>query len=195
MSILLDLLGALMIASLLMLMMISFQFQLQDIANRTMFSAQMMVHEQEACEDLNRLVALVGIGVAPDSTVSTATATSATFRTRWSYVTNQMLLSPTTLQLTLEAATASGRRLRIVQGPTVVNDLANILWIEDLAFVYYDKAGALVALPTTATTIKTIRSMDVNMTFMRRSPRANKTPLRTRVSLRIYFMNCFLQGG
>ncbi len=195
MSILLDLLGALIIASLLMLMMISFQFQLQNLADRTMFSAQMLAHEQKACTELNRVIALVGVGVAPDSMVTEATATSATFRTRWSYTTGSLMLAPSTLQLTLSAETSFGKQLSLTQGGTVVKDLGYILWIEDLSFRYYDINDAEVTIPTTTESVKTIRSMDVRATFKRNAPRVKETPLRTRMQMRIYFMNAYLQGG
>jgi hypothetical protein len=194
MGLLMDLLGALMIATLLMLMMISFQFQLRDTANRTMYTSQMLVHEQSACSELNKLVGLVGIGVAPDSTVAAASASSVTFLTRWSYITNAMLLAPVTLQLTLETATGSGKMIRIVQGGTVTYELGRILWVEDLSFKYYDNAGTEVTT-LNAANIQTIRSVDINITFMRNAPKVNTTPLRTKVQLRIYFMNCYLQEG
>lgn len=183
-----------MIATLLMLMMISFQFQLNDIANRTMYTSQMLVHEETACSELNRLVALVGVGVSPDSTIAAATTTSITFRTRWSYITNALLLAPVTLQLTLENATGSGKMIRIVQGGTVTYELGRILWIEDMSFKYYNNAGTEITT-LSAANLKTVRSIDVNMTFRRNAPKVNATPLRTRVQLRIYFMNCYLQEG
>ncbi len=195
MSIILDLLGALIIATLLLLMMISFQFQLQDIANRTIFSAQMLSHEQRACNDLNRIIALVGIGVAPDSTVTQADAHAATFRTRWNYLTNTLLVAPSTLQLSLGSTTGVGKQLLLSQGGTTLNDLGYILWIEDMTFAYYDSHDDPVTLPTTADTRMTIRSMDIGVTFRRDAPSASVTPLRTRVQLKVYFMNCYLQGA
>ena len=195
MNILIDLLGAVIVATVLLLMMITFQYQLLDIANRTIFTSQMIAHEEKACVDFNRVIAMAGVGVDPDSVVVQADANAVSLRTRWNYTTNTLMVSPQNLELSLLAATTFGKQIRLAEGGTVIKDLGYILWLEDLTFAYYDGSDAVVSIPTTATSRATIRSMDIDMTFRRDPPRINATPLRTKVQLKVYFMNCYLQGG
>jgi hypothetical protein len=194
MGTLIDLLGALMVASLLMLMMISFQFQLQDTANRTLFAAQMLTHVQLACADLNRLLAFAGTNMNPDSTMVQAETGKLTFRTYWDFKNNVLTTSPRSIQLSLMPAPAVGKQLKIVQSGAPVYDMGNILWLDDLAFAYYRNDGTQVTtLPASTTDKKQIRSVDVKMTFRRDPPKINTTPLITKMQLKVYFMNAFLR--
>jgi hypothetical protein len=202
MGILLDLLGALMIATLLLLMMISFQFQLRDTADRTIFAAQMMNHEQRASQELNHLIALAGINmptnasVATDLTVMIADPTNFKFRTYWDFKNNVMTGVVNTIDLKLSTTeTDVGRELTILQSSSPVYDLGSILWLENLQFTYYDITGAVVAAPMTTAKLNSIMSVDVGMTFKRYAPTVGKTPLRTSVQVRVYFMNRYLKKG
>ncbi len=194
MGVLLDLLGALMIATLLMLMMISFQFQLQDTANRTIFAAQMMTHEQTACKELNNLIALAGVNLPIDSiAVTVADSNRMAFRTYWDYSNNLLTLNANTISFTLKNATDFGRELDILQSSSPVYDLGSILWLEDLSFYYYDINGYGLGNVVVGDTRAQIFSVDVNMTFRRDPPIINTTPLRTKVQLRCYLMNRYLR--
>lgn len=195
MGVLLDLLGALMIATLLMLMMISFQFQLQDTANRTIFAAQMMTHEQTACKELNNLIALAGVNLPIDSiAVTLADSNRMAFRTYWDYSNNVLTLNANTISFTLKNNTTDfGRELDILQSSSPVYDLGSILWLEDLSFYYYDINGYGLGNVVVGDTRKEIFSVDVNMTFRRDPPTINTTPLRTKVQLRCYLMNRYLR--
>ncbi len=190
MNILLDLLGALVIASFLLLTMTTFQFQLNDTVNRTLFTAQMIEHEEVACQSINRLIAMAGIGFVPDSTFVNATATSMTFRTYWDYNTNTLGANPVSILLSLGQSYGQyGRVLRIVQNGRPIRDLENILWLEDLQFVYYNKTDQIT------TDKRYIRSVDVMMTFRRDPPKVASIPLRVKVQIKCYLMNCYMRGA
>lgn len=195
MTVLLDLLGALMIATLLLLMMISFQFQFQNTADRTIFAAQMMNHTLRACSELNNLVALGGVNFPMDSVVViVADSTRMQFRTYWDYQNNVMTGSANTLSLTLSSTTTDvGRELAILQSASPVYDLGSIFWIEDLRFVYYDMDGNSLGQVVTGEARRGIFSVDVNMTFRRDPPMIQTTPLRVRMQLRCYMMNRYLR--
>lgn len=195
MTVLIDLLGALMIATLLMLMMITFQFQFRDTADRTVFAAQMMTHEQRACRELNNIIALVGVNLPIDSVaVTVADSNRLEFRTFWDYKNNVMTMVANTLSLTLSNSTTDvGRELSILQSASPVYDLGSILWLEDLSFRYYNINDSLMGKVVTGDARKSIFSVDVNMTFKRDPPSINTTPLRVRVQQRCYMMNRYLR--
>jgi len=184
-----------MIATMLILMMLSFQFQLQDTANRTMFVAQMLAHEQQACVDLNRIILLAGVGMSPDSTMVAADSTSLTFRTYWDFRNNVLTETPRSVSLSLLTETGVGKQLHIVQEGTPVFDMGYILWVDRMTFSFFNRDDALVALPLTTASLKTIRGVVVNMVFKRNPPKVKSTVLKTKVQLRIYYMNCYLRGA
>jgi hypothetical protein len=195
MTVLIDLLGALMVATLLMLMMITFQFQFRDTADRTVFAAQMMTHEQRACKELNNIIALVGVNIPIDSVaVTVADSNRLEFRTFWDYKNNVMTNVANTLSLTLSnSVTDVGKELSILQSASPVYDLGSILWLEDLSFKYYDINDNELGNVVTGDTRKNIFSIDVNMTFKRDPPSINTTPLRVKVQQRCYMMNRYLR--
>lgn len=195
MTVLIDLLGALMIATLLMLMMITFQFQFRDTADRTVFAAQMMTHEQRACRELNNIIALVGVNLPIDSVaVTVADSNRLEFRTFWDYKNNVMTNVANTLSLTLSNSTTDvGRELSILQSASPVYDLGSILWLEDLSFRYFNINDSLMGKVVTGDARKNIYSIDVNMTFKRDPPSINTTPLRVKVQQRCYMMNRYLR--
>jgi hypothetical protein len=195
MSVLIDLLGALMIATLLLLMMMTFQMQFQQTADRTIFAAQMMSHEQHACRELNNLIALAGVNYPGDSiVVIIADSTHMQFRTYWDYMNNAMTTTANTLSLTLNPSTTDvGRELAILQAASPVYNLGSILWLENLSFRYYDIAGANLGTVVTGANRLNIYSIDVNMTFKREPPMIQTTPLRVKVQLRCFLMNRYLR--
>jgi hypothetical protein len=195
MAVLIDLLGALMIATLLLLMMISFQFQFQNTADRTIFAAQMMTHEQRACRELNNLIALAGVNLPTDSVaVTVADSTRMAFRTYWDYMNNAMTTTANTLSLTLSPSTTDvGKELAILQSASPVYNLGSILWLEHLSFRYYDLAGNSLGQVVTGAARRNIYSIDVNMTFKRDPPVIQTTPLRVKIQLRCYLMNRYLR--
>lgn len=194
MNILIDLLGALMVATLLLLMMITFQLQLRDTADRTIFAAQMMTHVQRACQELNGLIAMAGVQIPLDEVaVTVAAPAEMQFDTHWDYYNNQYVPELKTVKLALNPSpTAVGYELDITQG-TPIEELANILWIEDLSYFYYDIEDNPLGSEVLGSDRTKIYSVDVNMTFKRDAPTINTTPLRTRIQLRCYLMNRYLQ--
>jgi len=195
MTVLIDLLGALMIATLLMLMMITFQFQFRDTADRTIFAAQMMTHEQRACKELNNIIALVGVGYTKNSiVVQTADPTHLVFLTYWDYKNNVKTNVANSIDLSLDTLeTDVGQTLNILQSASPVYDLGSILWLKDLSFTYYDTTGVALGNNVTGDARRNIYSIDVNMTFERKAPMINKAALQTKVQLRCYMMNRYLR--
>lgn len=194
MNVLLDLLGALMIATLLLLMMITFQLQLRETADRTIFAALMMDHVQASCRELNNILALAGVGYRKeDVVITTAQPTQLIYNTYWDYQGNVKTSVSNTIDLSLDSLeTAVGKRLLIEQSSNPVYSLDAIFYLEDLRFVYYNTAGASLGASVTGDTRKDIYSVDVNMTFKRKAPVVNTTDIRTRIQLRCHLMNRYL---
>jgi hypothetical protein len=195
MTVIIDVLGALMIATLLLLMMITFQMQLRETADRTIFAAQMMTHELRACRELNNLIALAGVNIPYDSVaVILADSTKMAFRTYWDYQNNVMTSTANTISLTLDTlATDVGKELSILQSASPVYDLGSIFWLEHLNFNYFDIDGGTLGQIVTGDTRKQIYSVDINMTFKRDPPLIQTIPLRVRIQLRCYLMNRYLR--
>jgi hypothetical protein len=196
MNVILDLIGAGMVALLLLLMMLSFQFQLTDTAQRAIYTSQMLTHQQMACNDLNRIIALAGIGMPEDSVVVfQALEGKLSFRTCWDFKNDSLTVTPKTIQLSLNpTATGVGKQLHIVQSGTPVFDMGYIFWLEDLKFNYYRSSNVAVAYTNTVAT-DIIRYVDVLMVFRRAPYTVNPVDLRTKVVLRCYLMNCYLRDG
>ena len=190
MSIILDLLGAMVVGTTLLLMMITFQFQFQDTADRAIYAAQMVDHEQMVCNHINKLFAMAGVGMVPDSTVVTAELNRIVFRTYWNYESGSVAGTPSSFEVKLSPTTTGvGKALTITQNGNIISDLGYILWLENLEFIYYDKVEAVTALKTK------VRSVDVKVTLKRDPPRMGGLTLRTKVQLRCYFMNCYMRGA
>ncbi|MDZ4122110.1 MAG: hypothetical protein U1C33_06785 [Candidatus Cloacimonadaceae bacterium] len=190
MGALLDVLGALLIGTMLLLMMITFQFQLQDTAQRALYTASMVDHMDNAAVKLNGVIALAGIGYPPTSTVVTAAANRLVFNTYWNYDLNMITPMPVTIEIALSSTeTGVGKALTIRQNGELLNDLGYILWVESLAFKYYTRLDALT------TTASAVRSAEAWLTFKRDSLTQGGPPLRTRLQVKCFFMNAYMRGA
>ncbi|MBM4398936.1 MAG: hypothetical protein FJ041_01210 [Candidatus Cloacimonetes bacterium] len=195
MGALLDVLGALMVGTILLLMILSFQMQLRETADRTIYAAHMMTHVQTACKELNSIIALCGVNLPMDSVVVIiADSTKMAFRTYWDYKNNVMTQDANTLSFKLkDSATYVGRELEIIQSASPIYDLGAIFWLDQLKFYYYDINGNFLGNVVTGNTRKDIFSLDIGMTFSRQYPYIASPPLKTKVQLKCYLMNRFLR--
>lgn len=211
MSVIIDLLGALMIATMLLLMMITFQLQLRDTADRTIFAAQMMTHVQHSCIELNSLIAMAGINM-PHSTqdsqdslvVTIARPNKLSFRTWWDFSDSVMTAGPNSVTIEVGPSSPVGKQLNIIQANNPIYEFRPILWIEDILFIYYDIDGGVLTdaylnnnnESTNITNRKKIASINVNLTFKRIPPRVTDVkPLETKIQMRCYLMNRHLKIG
>lgn len=211
MGIIIDLLGALMIATMLLLMMITFQLQFRDTADRTIFAAQMMTHVHQSCKELNSLIAMAGINlphstqVSQDSLVVTiARPNKLSFRTWWDFRDSVMTAGPNSVTIEVGPSSPVGKQLNIVQANNPLYEFRPILWIDEILFKYYDIDGVLLTdaqlnganAATNITNRKRIASIDVNITFKRIPPRVTDVqPLQTLIQMRCYLMNRHLKIG
>ena len=190
MSTLIDVLGAMVIGSMLMLMMITFQYQLRDTADSAIYMTGMIEHMQKASARLNNIIALAGVGYTPATTVAIADTNRLKFYTKWNYQTDTISSVAHTLEIKLSTTpTALGKSLTITQDGVLLNDLGYLLWIDRLKFVYYTKANALTTAPAQ------VRSAELWLTFRHNAPKPDQQPLHTKLQFRCYFMNSYLQGA
>lgn len=189
MSLILDLLGSAVVASLLILMMMTFQLQLRDTAQRTLYAASMVEHMDEACRKLNSVVALAGIGMPPDSVVTIASADSMVFRTYWDYQNDVLTATRHTVSIKLvDTDTDYGEILSIVQDGEVLPE-PYIFYIEDIQMVYYTK------LDQVTTTARDARAVQMLLTFRRDTPAPNVQQLRSRIQIKCFLMNSYMRGA
>ncbi|MDD2331415.1 MAG: hypothetical protein PHI68_02050 [Candidatus Cloacimonetes bacterium] len=190
MGAILDVLGAMLIGSMLILMMITFQYRLHDTANQAMYLASMVEHMERASTKLNSVIALAGIGYAPNQTVTTAGANSLTFQSYWNYQLNQITPVPVSIQIALSGTeTDVGKALTIRQDGELLADLGYILYVDYLAFRYYTKTDALT------TVAANVRSAEIWLTFKREAPNSSKPPLQTKLQIKCFFMNAYMRGA
>lgn len=190
MNVILDVLGSVIIGSMLLLMMITFQYGMRESADRALYTKEMINNMDTAATKLNAVIALAGIGYEPTATVIHATADSLVFRTYWDYQNDVLGLVPNTLSIRLaNMPSPYGRALTIRQNGVPLNDLGYIFWVDGLQFKYYDRNNALTTQATS------VRGTEAWLTFFRNPPRADGQVLRSRLQVRCYFMNAYMRGA
>lgn len=190
MSAIIDVLGAMVIGSMLMLMMITFQYQLRDTADTVIYMSGMIDNMEKASDKLNDIIALAGIGFSPASTVSVADTNQLVFNSMWNYQTKSITSNAHVISIRLaDAQTTLGRALNAFQDGVQLETTGNIFWVDQLKFIYYDKQDNLTTSPAS------VRSVELWLTFRHNPPKADLDPLHTKLQMRCYFMNAYLAGG
>jgi len=190
MNVILDVLGAMIIGSMLLLMMVTFQYGMRESADRALYMREMIDNMDTAATKLNAVIALAGIGFQPNESVIHATQDSLVFRTYWDYQNDRLGFSPITLSIKLsDMPSPYGRALSIRQDGVPLNDLGYIFWVDGLKFKYYTKTNALT------TQAADVRGTEAWLTFFRNPPRADGAVLRQRLQVRCYFMNAYMRGA
>jgi hypothetical protein len=190
MGALLDVLGALLIGTMLMMMMVSFQYQLQDTAQTATYAANMLDHMDTAAKSINGVIALAGIGMEPATIVINSNTDAFKFRSYWNYITNELTSTMVTINIELEAATAGeGKVLVIRQNDIILDPLGYILWVDELNFKYYDINDQIT------TTAANVRAAEAWLTFKRDAIRPGAEPLRTKLQVKCFLMNAYMRGG
>lgn len=190
MGVLLDVLGSVIIGGTLLLMIMSFNLQMQETASRIYYTSSMIEHMEEVAENINHVFSMAGIGYDKDSTVCIlANQNRITFRTYWNYETDALDEVPHSIALKLDDSnTQVGRVLDVIQDGTKY-PLGHILFIEDMKLRYFNKNDAATSV------LKDIMSAELILTFRRDSPWRPDRPLRSNIRLKCYLMNRYLQEG
>jgi hypothetical protein len=190
MGVMLDVIGSVIIGATLLLMIMTFQLQLQETAGRIYYTSSMIDHMDAAARNINHIFAMAGVGVPADSICVAASPASITFRTYWDCAGDSLSNTKHLIELKLaNYGYESGRVLEIRQDGNVIMPLGSILYIEDMRLNYYKSDG------TATTTLKDIMSAEVLLTFRRDSPWRPAQPLRSNIQLKCFFMNAYLQKG
>ncbi|MCB5269687.1 MAG: hypothetical protein LHW43_06260 [Candidatus Cloacimonetes bacterium] len=186
----LDVIGSVIIGATLLLMIMTFQLQLQETAGRIYYTSSMIDHMDAAASNINHIFAMAGVGVPADSICVAADSTSITFRTYWDCAGDSLSTTKHLIELELKNyGYESGRVLEISQDGNVIMPLGHILYIENMHLTYYDKDGV------ETDELKAIMSAEILLTFRRDSPWRPAQPLRSNIQLKCYFMNAYLQEG
>ncbi len=186
----LDVLGSVIIGATLLLMIMTFQLQLQETAGRVYYTSSMIDHMDAAARNVNHIFAMAGVGIPADSICVTATSSNISFRTYWDCAGDSLSNTRHLIDLRLvNYGYDSGRVLEIRQDGNVIMPLGHILYIENLQMNYYNMGGAAT------TTLKDIMSAEILLTFRRDSPWRPAQPLRSNLQLKCFFMNAYLQKG
>ncbi len=190
MSVMLDFLGSAMIASLLILMMITFQYQLRDQAQRTLYTATMVDHMDKACTKINAVLSLAGIGVPADSACVTATTSRMVMRTYWDYQSDLLSASRHSVEIKIvDLGSPFGKALTIVQDGTPLYDSGYIFYINEISFKYYNKSDLVTTVPSA------VRSAEIFLTFRREAPNSGGRALITKIQLKCFLMNTYMRGA
>ncbi len=190
MNVIIDLIGASIIASMLVLMMMTFQFQMYEATDRTLFTMNMIDHMDMCAAKFNNVIALSGIGFDPDEAVIHATPDSLVFNTYWNFQTDQIQTYPVTLTIRLASVpNPYGTAVVILQDGVPLDDLGYLFWINQLKFRYYTKNDVLT------TTASQVRSAEVRINFFRQAPRMGGKPIVAKLQFKCYFMNAYMRGA
>lgn len=190
MSFIIDLIGAAIIGSMLVLMMITFQFQMHEAVDRSLYTINMIDVMDQTATKLNSVIALAGVGYTPATAVKYATADSLVFYTYWNFQTDQLGGSPVTLSIKLSnMPNPYGTAVVLRQNGVPLTDLGYLFWINELKFRYYTKTDVLT------TTAADVRSAEVRLAFFRNPPRAGSKPINTKLQFKCYFMNAYMRGA
>ncbi len=201
MSVIIDILGAIIIAGLLLLMLMGFQFHVTETAQRHIFASSMVHHMENAGSTLNHVIGMAGLGVGkPEEAVASAGTSSFVFRSYWDFHNNSIgniAGQPNYISISLRnSPEGTGKAIELRQGNstniathTILEDMGYIFWVDDLKFVYFDIHGS------STKDIKKIRSVDVRMTFRRGGPFIDTRDLTNKLQVKCYLMNTYLQEG
>ncbi|MDP2173538.1 MAG: hypothetical protein Q8M98_00305 [Candidatus Cloacimonadaceae bacterium] len=190
MSFFIDIIGSFIIGGMLLMMMITFQYQMQESADRAMYMKEMVDHMDQAAVKLNSVIALAGIGYPVTESVIHATADSLVFRTYWNYQTDQLALIPVTLSIKLSPVPSPyGYAAVIRQDGVPLNDFGYLFWIDGLTLRYFDRNDIAT------TTAANVRSAEVRLFFFRTAPRHGSKVIRNRLQVKCFFMNAYMRGA
>jgi hypothetical protein len=190
MSVMLDVIGSVIIGAILIVMIMTFQLQLQETAGRIYYTSSMIDHMDNAASNVNHIFSMAGVGVPSDSICVAANSSSITFRTYWDCAGDSLSNVKHLIDLSLaDYGHDSGSVLEIRQDGNLIMPLGNILYIESMHLNYYDQNGAATS------NLKDIMCAEVLLTFRRDSPWRPAQPLRSNIQLKCYFMNAYLQKG
>ncbi len=190
MSLIIDLIGAAVICGTLIIMLISFQFQMQEAVDRALYTISMIDVMDQTATKLNSVIALAGVGLSPTTAVKYATQDSLVFYTFWDFQNDTITGSSKTLSIKLSSVPSPyGTAVVIRQDGVPLNDLGYLFWINELQFRYYTKNDALT------TTVSAVRSAEVRISFFRNPPRTGGKPIITKLQFKCYFMNAYMQGA
>jgi|LSQX01.1.fsa_nt_gb hypothetical protein len=196
MGVMLDVIGGIIIGGTLLLMVMTFQLQLQENASRLYYTGSMISHMDEVAGIINHVFSMVGIGYGKDQATENetvcmvATENTIKFRTFWDYEKDDISDTAHTVELVLRDAEDDwGRVLNVIQDGVIIFPMGHILHIEDMKLRYYNKDDAIT------TNRKDIMSAEVLLTFRRESPWRPDQPLRSNLQMKCYFMNRYLQLG
>jgi hypothetical protein len=190
MNLIIDLIGAAIVGSLLILMMITFQYQMHEATDRALYTMSMVDHMDLVAQKFNSVIALAGVGFNPNVAITYATQDSLVFRTYWDFQADHISTSPVTLSIKLASVPSPyGTAVVLLQDGVPLSDLGYLFWIDQLKFRYYNKTDAL-------TTDKTLaRSVEVRLSFFRSAPRLGGKPITTKLQFKCYFMNAYMRGA
>ena len=193
MGALLDILGAIIIGGMLLMVLITFNFQLVQTANRNVYAAEMTDRMEAASVRLNYLMGLVGVGMGTaDKAVVGMDENKFVFNSCWNFADDS--IGTTAYEYTLfydaEANQNMGGAIVLRQGNNIViEDMGYILWVDDLKLKYYDMED------DETSTASEVRSVELWISFSRAAPQMDGKTLNNRLQLRCYMMNAYLQEG
>lgn len=192
MSVLIDVLGAIIIGGLLLIMLITFNYQLTENAERQLYAMNMTEHMENACVQLNYVIGFAGLGIEDfKESIVSAQVDIFEFQTYWDVSIDRLGNVPRTISISLDNTVdqGTGKAIVIKQGSVPLENFGYIFWVSNLEFDYFDIDGVV----TNAT--EKIRSVELRIEFSRPAPRLGSRDLTNRLQLKCFLMNLYLQEG
>lgn len=190
MNLIIDLIGAAIVGSLLVMMLITFHFQMFEAADRMAYTVNMIDHMDQTATRLNSVIALAGVGFTPTEAILHATPDSLVFRTYWDFQNDQIGFAPVRFCIKLaNMPNPWGTAVVLLQDNVPLNDMGHLFWINELKFRYLTKTDAFT------TTASQARSAEVRVSYFRPAPRPGGRPIITKLQFKCYFMNAYMRGA
>lgn len=213
MPVLIDVLGAIVIGGIVLILLITFNFQITETAERQMYERYMTEHIEESTKQLNYVVGMAGLGIPDPDTAFVATdEDNFMFKTLWDHEHYQIgevgSVFPQNVSLGLydSGSEQYPNVMQIRSSPPKIEDHSTlyynsstdyveilepygfIFWVDDLHFKYYDIDD------NETTTPADVRAVELWLTFSREAPRVYepKRYLTNKVQIKCYLMNTFM---
>ncbi|MFO8145099.1 MAG: hypothetical protein R6T89_05170 [Candidatus Syntrophosphaera sp.] len=208
MPVLMDVLGAIVIGGIVLILLITFNFQITESAERQMYERFMTEHIEEATKQLNYVVGMAGIGIEdPTLAVHTADEDLFVFKSMWDHLHYQLgdvstdpfpqyvsikvydsenALSPVSEQFGKVLEIRNDQFATDPASQSLIEPLGFIFWVDDLRFRYYDINDAQTSTPAD------VRAVELLLSFRRDPPRLGGRDLTNRVQMKCYLMNPYM---
>jgi hypothetical protein len=179
--------AALIIGGLFLTTMMTTLYNIQVNSKDLADTVPLHKNTEHMCNQMQSTLGLVGIGIHDGTAILTASSTEFKFRTKWDVFGDSLKTVADTVWIRSGSTVNQlGRDVLVTCHNQPVSDFKAILWFKSMAFTYYDASGSITS------TLSSIRSMRVDVSFEKQSSIMGRPTMKNKVSFWSYFKNLYL---